>query len=465
MTLFSRAIIYITRERKKNITIFFLVFLLGTVITGSYCVQKSVTLLEQNMLNATKVLATITENKESSGFQLDETTIEEIGNLEYVDAYDYNHFFSLYSSDIVHYMDETEDMTDVIVTKEGYGEEFKITGVHNPQIFDCIIGNGEISSGRSFTDKEIKQGNNIVIVSDYLAEKNNLILGDKIDVTQLITDQSQEQRVIDTNTYELEIVGIYTLTETPVNSNDLSELEKRQYVETQNVMYTPNNAVVNLLPDISGNNTDALNTEKNDEMLYNRLLLKDVTQIEEFRAMLTQMFFSKIHLEVFENDFMAIATSFEFTLELATKIFYIGIVSAILILSIVYYIFVKNRQVEFGIYRSLGATKGEIIMQVLLEVFAIAILAIILAIIVGNTFSQRLTSLIIKEQITSSFQIENNGMTELVIQRLLQMPNYNWSSIDILKVLIINFAIIIASVMIPLYQLLQYNPKKNLIGG
>lgn len=72
---------------------------------------------------------------------------------------------------------------------------------------------------------------------------------------------------------------------------------------------------------------------------------------------------------------------------IAQLIFWGAVVAKIMILSLVITLFLRDRKHEIGIYLALGEKKGKILAQMISEGLSISMVAIVIALFVGNILS------------------------------------------------------------------------------
>ena len=269
---------------------------------------------------------------------------------------------------------------------------FPLRGVNYAPVLDIANGTATLVEGRVFSEEDIVKANYVVLISDKLAEQNNVFVGDIIMLNNEFQiwkegDVEPEKIVRD---IALEVIGIFS---PKVNTNQEENGGWIDYTPF-NRMYVPN-GVVNAenrwmteqymiaYPD-SGITPDQL------ERVYINpvFVLNNPEEVESFRTEAMTYLPDYYKVIVSSDAYDSVAGPIKFIGSLSNTILYVAIGATILILSLVVILFLRDRKHELGIYLSLGESKSKVMAQILIEVVAIAVLGITLSLFTGNSIAE-----------------------------------------------------------------------------
>lgn len=308
---------------------------------------------------------------------------DQIGALPYVKYFDYNTEAYINSTSL--------KMYDPNMMDQEYNY-FPLRGVNYAPVLDIANGTATLVEGRVFSEEDIVKANYVVLISDKLAEQNNVFVGDIIMLNNEFQiwkegDVEPEKIVRD---IALEVIGIFS---PKVNTNQEENGGWIDYTPF-NRMYVPN-GVVNAenrwmteqymiaYPD-SGITPDQL------ERVYINpvFVLNNPEEVESFRTEAMTYLPDYYKVIVSSDAYDSVAGPIKFIGSLSNTILYVAIGATILILSLVVILFLRDRKHELGIYLSLGESKSKVMAQILIEVVAIAVLGITLSLFTGNSIAE-----------------------------------------------------------------------------
>lgn len=531
MNLFKRGFASITRKPGKTGILLVLIFVLCNIIAGAISVKNAINNTRQAMQDklSIEVSASLDTDaiRQNNGGAMGDITniasltpeiIKSIGSSEYVKSYDYYTNLSLTSttinlveSDSSSNSSQSSSNSNNQSGKQDFGKGgfsdfgggsnggFYFKGGENPKVTDIENGNATLYQGNTFTNAQMSSGENVVLISKDLAEKNNLSVGSTITMTRslykMTTDDNGSGRMqVDRNstpvkalTFDFTVVGIF---EAP---SELSTTSDGTLQETQsslvNTLYT-SNAAVNKINDqitkeektINGADVSTtFNQYTPTYVLKNPNDLALFTSIEKSKLPTNYKFTDNSSTY---NDATAPMTNLGW---IAGIILYVAIGATILILSLLITLFLRDRRHEMGIYLSLGERKFKIASQILIEVLSIALIAVTLSVFSGNMLAKNISSgmlqnQIIQEQQKASETAQNNrgpnGMSfrgmggnnqnsqSDILGVTEEMKNTYSVTLDmsvIILIYVVGLGTIIISTLMPIIYTLRLKPKKILM--
>ena len=198
MNFWQRGLKSVTRRKGRSFILFLVIFILGNVIAGAVSIQQSTKNVEIETKKQMGAQATIDMDYEQfdkdynanpEKFEDDSEwfsapslkELEAVGQLPYVKFFDYSIPGYMGTNKVKAYSPE-----DGSVSYGGAAKyQFNLKGVNRKEIVDAEEGYIKIVEGSTFSDKDITDGTQHVIISKEVAELNNLSVGDQLvfDVT------------------------------------------------------------------------------------------------------------------------------------------------------------------------------------------------------------------------------------------------------------------------------------------
>ncbi len=348
-----------------------------------------------------------------------------------------------------------ETALDGDVTISGINAYAYISGVQNESI--------EIKSGEYF-DEDSENG---VIISLDFAELNDLEVGGTITLKNVYTEEA----------VELKVLGIYDSSEQMANAN---------------IIYANTETAAKFLSGDDYNDGDYNVSNVNFYMVNSETAEEFVTKINEKYPELAE---NKLKVAVDTSEYDAMAGSIESVGSFATMILWIVMIAAVIIVTLIVTINVKDRNYEMGVLLSLGATKKNIIWQIALELVIVGSFGFVLASLTGSFFAKALGNSILESQMQSARVQEeksfgrpgaqvggrNGGMPNM--PNMPEMPDgasmkqkmfaqkeetveldINAGVTDYLLLFVAGYLVIILALILPSVNILRYQPKQILAG-
>ena len=353
----------------------------------------------------------------------------------------------------------SDDSTlDSDITISGVNAYAYISGVKNETI--------TIKDGTYFDEESTDS----VLVSYEFAELNSLSVGDKITIKNIYSEDD----------IKLTVIGIYDSSEERADANTM-------YMNTETAAkfldeddYNDGNYDVD-------NVSFYMNNSDNAEEFVNKIN-------EEF-AELSE---NNLKVAVDTSEYDSISDSIESVGSFANTILIIVITAAVVIITLIVTINVKDRRYEIGVLMSLGASKKNVIGQIATELLIVGSLGFALASATGTVFAATLGNSIIEGQTASSNeQSEKNfgrpgaqmgmpggGSSRSSRSSESDMPdmsnmkeamksnrsekkvelNINAEPLDYLLLFVTGYIVIILALILPSISIMRYQPKEILAG-
>ena len=356
----------------------------------------------------------------------------------------------------------SDDSTlDSDITISGVNAYAYISGVKNETI--------TIKDGTYFDEDSTDS----VLVSYEFAELNSLSVGDTITIKNIYTEDD----------IKLTVIGIYDSSEERADANTM-------YMNTETA------AKFLSEDDYNDGNYDVdnvsfyMSNSDNAEEFVNKIN-------EEF----TELSENNLKVAVDTSEYDSISGSIESVGSFANTILIIVTVAAIIIVTLIVTINVKDRRYEIGVLMSLGASKKNVIGQIATELLIVGSLGFALASATGTVFATTLGSSIVESQTASSneqseknFGRPSGGMgmpgsgsssrsskSSNSDSDMPSMPNMkeamkssrsdtkvdlniNAEPLDYLLLFVTGYLVIILALILPSISIMRYQPKEILAG-
>ena len=517
MGLFKRVIASISRKKDKTALLLILITLLISIIAGSIAIQFAVIRTEENLRRRMPPIATIELDNQRWREHVNETgvrhtepsnltadQVRQIGKLPYISHFNYSISSSLQSFDFDSYVPEIEGnagSSDV----EGYPTFIEVIGVSRPGIIYIEQGLIELVDGRTFEESEMNGATDIIpiVLSQPLANANNVSTGSTIVLNSMIPSVFdndspaiwQIDELYANEEYTFQIVGLFDMVD---RRNNLSIRIDEDFNEwnhqwrTLNTVYIPSFdaeainrfsfGIVSQLITESGFDDPWLNPDGafEDSHVANIdaiFVLECSLKMNDFKIAVEPLIPSYYQVIDLSNSFASMQSSMETMLWIGDIVFIIALTATILILNLVITLFLRDRQFEIGVYLALGEKRLRVILQIILETFAISVIGITLAVFIGSVVFSQLSQMLLHQQLVAQIEPETrimgfDGTRNLeTLGFLVEMsPDEMMESFDIslngqtISLLYgIGIITVVISTLIPVVYITRLNPKKILM--
>ena len=447
MGSFKRAVLYITRKKKKSILMFFILFCIATAVLSGISIKKATSIARQNSSKETANTFEI-QNNLATNFTgtMPESLVNKVSKVNGIKNYD----ASVQGIGLVFkQLQNVEPKNNTVqYTDKQYKNLFPVEA-HKFTEYDTKFMS---KSFRLVEGRHLVEGDkNKVLVHKALAEKNNLKVGDRIIGTKDSLDYNASKDA--PSEYDLEIVGIFESQNTDRMGSKL-EIPENLILSDMNTL----NALYGYSKGNSQYTSAVFNTNKNVDDV-----ISDVNKIQEN--------WSLYNISKSDDTFLALSKSFD-SLEKIVNMLLIGsIIVGIIVLSLVLAFWIQGRIHETGILLSIGVGKFKIISQYIIELLLISVLAFGTSYFSSKMISQNIGDAMVSQASKQAVQEVQQGFggmslgydanTSLATQTVDGI-DVDVSLKEVLYVYAIGATIIISSVMLSSASIIRLKPKEIL---
>ena len=354
--MIKNAIAYITRKRNRTLIIFIILTIVFSCLYSCLTIMKSSNEIEKALYESSNSSISITK-KDGKYFNVNQfKDIEKIKEVEKI-IIQYDGLAKLKDAKVV--------SGEQIINREDLSDEFK-----NVVSFEATNNTKRniLFSSRVFTIKEGKNigenDKNSIIVHEEFAKKNNLKLGDEVNLELLDIEKSGRIK-----SHKFKIIGIFSgkkqETYTGLSSDFSENMMFVDYSTSQEILNkSENNKIANKILMYSG-------SAESTDLALNKL--KEL-KIDE----------SKYFVEKDSNAFEESLESVSGIKHMIKIMTYSIMLGGIIVLSLILILWLRERIYEIGIFLSIGTSKIQIIMQFIFELLFISIPSIISSLFLGN---------------------------------------------------------------------------------
>ena len=447
MGSFKRAVLYITRKKKKSILMFFILFCIATAVLSGISIKKATSIARQNSSKETANTFEI-QNNLATNFTgtMPESLVNKVSKVNGIKNYDAS--VQGIGLDFKQLQNVEPKNNTVQYTDKQYKNLFPVEA-HKFTEYDTKFMS---KSFRLVEGRHLVEGDkNKVLVHKALAEKNNLKVGDRIIGTKDSLDYNASKDA--PSEYDLEIVGIFESQNTDRMGSKL-EIPENLILSDMNTL----NALYGYSKGNSQYTSAVFNTNKNVDDV-----ISDVNKIQEN--------WSLYNISKSDDTFLALSKSFD-SLEKIVNMLLIGsIIVGIIVLSLVLAFWIQGRIHETGILLSIGVGKFKIISQYIIELLLISVLAFGTSYFSSKMISQNIGDAMVSQASKQAVQEVQQGFggmslgydanTSLATQTVDGI-DVDVSLKEVLYVYAIGATIIISSVMISSSSIIRLKPKEIL---
>ncbi len=465
--MFKRAWLNITRKKSKSVVLFIIMFIIANLVLASLAISNSVeesTSYAKESLGSEIYLSAdmekMRENMSGSGMNDNnamnegslqnmslisrpQTNIEmvyDIAQSEYVKDYTYN--ISVGYEAVNFTAVEVEET--MMNGKMGMDKADTITGINSYAFIPGVESNiFEITEGTYFDETTIDK----VIISYELAQANEFAVGDFLEVKNTESEEI----------FSYEIIGIFIASEAGYENDIYMNIESATKLMSSE-MYNDGNYTVNSVVYYLNNpeNVDLFIDEANNKYDFEELSLT---------------------LDIDNSAYEQMAGPLESVGSFSTTILVIVIIAAVLIVALIINNNIKDRKYEMGVLMSLGATKKNIIGQMLIELVVVATVGFILSIGTSSLIAGGLSKSLLDSQLEMNETQSNNNFGRPSGGNIMESMNRNSSNVEVIDEIDVNvtageyvmlfaigYIIIIVAMGLPSINIMKYEPKTILTG-
>ncbi len=400
MSFGNRAIKYILRKKGKSFILLFLFIIINCMNISMLSILRVTEEAELEIKKNTQTKITL-EVKENNNL-ITNTELEKvmaIGNIIDVNRickdYAIPHNFKNYKGKI------EEDNRDNMVTLYGYDD---------------------LSQDSRFSELEMKiisgdmvkpMSQDSVVINHSLAEQNSLQIGDIIEF-------SKNDRTISGK-----ICGIYK-----------SSIENKQrenitsFFRIENMVFLSRTLMEQLV----------------NEGNYNKVVLyvQDPEKLENTVDQVKSLLGEKIEVSTTDTMYEKLKMNLDQIKRITNVILILVVIISIIVITLIYGIWIRDRKKEIAILLSLGKRKVSVFLQICLESFMLFGCSVIVAVLVGNIITTWI------ERALLTWQDSRIGL------------NISLNVYDIVKVIAIGSLVLIISISLSLVRIIMAKPREIL---
>ena len=536
MNFIKRAITSIMRRSGKSLILLLLVFILGTVISGAIAVRGAVENTNDNLRRNMRPLVTFSmdvrayfDHIEELGLsmadpetpemaQLTAEAVRQIGNLPYIDFFEYSITSHLEVAEFSNY-----DVWGGEFGDDEWSAVIQLRGTSEPVVLQERENIIEITQGRTFEESELLavSDTNPVIISSGFADVNGFSLGDTIEIPQRIVffppddvmwdpdwDLNPENVFVE-EIRSFEIIGIFDPIDEgdPIDLDDMSSEAHMALGQRDSIMSTfhvPNVIAEEMqlfhleqyplmieyalennmeLPEWALWEIEHLNHHNfgdiEEAAVSSVMLINDPLDMHDFIEAAEEFLPDFWQVEPLAGGFDAISSSMETLQSIAFWVLVVAIGATLIVLSLLITLFLRDRRYEMGVYLALGERKEKIASQLLIEVVATAIIGITLAVFTGNIISATVSQNMLQNELAATAEDDEFGMgvgggawsefdnlgfsNEMTPEEMLDAFDVSLNVETIATFYGVGIFTVVVSTLIPIVYVITLNPKKVLM--
>ncbi len=500
MSFFRRALLSVTRRKAKSLIFLLVVLILGNVMLSTLLIVQSVEKTKDSVLQGLPPIVSLELDHEKLQQLFEEQygpvdieipwlTYRELEEIEtaagaYIRSYDFSTSFYLETDSIEPFTPDDEGMG----FGRPYGDDvyhYMIMGVNIPNFMLLEIEEAIIIEGRTFSESEIENGEPVLIVSKELADANNYRVGDTINIENQFADYSEtgERTVFDTLEFDMELIGILEYREIPRPDNGGGHFPEAHYIdmEKKNTLITNNRFVAGYTEQSLQILRPYYEEMYGDDLYgaydYNPLagvpityILHTSEDVDPFVSIANNAFQNEFYqFRTQEDNYRRVAEPLESMRGILTYAFYVTLGSAVVVLALILFGFMRDRQQEIGIYLALGEKKSRITAQMIVESAAIGLCGALLALGSGMFVARYISDmLLVMPQPDpygemSGFYYGGSYLSNINYESVIQGYQLSFSMTAVILFLAAIVGTIVIAQLIASVYILKFDPRKILM--
>ncbi|MBP2098750.1 FtsX-like permease family protein [Enterococcus rivorum] len=487
MNYWNRALCSVIRRRGKSIILFAVIFILGNVIAGAIAIQQSTDNVEKKIKNQLGAAVTaemdmdklMKANESGSEMKtpepLKEETIKKIGESPYVKEYDYSISGYLGLKSFKTYQMEKDSNTIVSGLS---GNNLFLKGTNSNEPSDFKDKKVKLTEGRLFTKEDKASDKLLAVISKTVADENGINVGDQViwDSQYMKPKEDGSTETYDSQKHSVEIIGIFEPLVAEKKKEDGEKSNPNQSfldMEQFNTVYMTNNGVreINKAEFERGKelDPDAFKEANDAEQITPMYTLKSPEDVEAFKQESEPLLPEDYKMNASTDEFDKVGGSVKKMSQISGYVVILAIAAALLIISLVVILFLRDRKHELGIYLSLGEKRKLVMAQVVIELLLISAIAMCASLITGNVLGKLVSeSLIASDALAQAEPVSSGAIivggsslsSNLSTGDITNAYEVKFSLSYILTFLLAGLTTVLLSAILPLTYVMRLNPKK-----
>ncbi len=362
-----------------------------------------------------------------------------------------------------------------------------------------------LKEGRMYTQEEIEDAEKVCLITDTLAEHNNLRVGDMIEISfespsnfnnHYNSWYSEMGLTEEDFKLELEVIGIFDNTQTADPTADNFDWMAK-YESPENIVLMPDSIYAEHQLNISLKSWEYYKQMWPDDEYYQNednmptmdnilsksavtLLLNDPLEVDSFVEQVQASLDGQYRLLDANNEtFEQLSRPLDTLTLFSSMIVVLVLVNAVVIITLVTALTLKTREYEIGVLLSQGVSKFMVIAQFFVELALVAVLGFTLAVGSGSLIAGRVGEAVLQYQVEFSGLNEaevdddynyisnwdDNYFTEISLSDMVDAYEVQISPLIIGEIYVAGLGIVLISILIPSLMIMRYNPKKILMSA
>lgn len=362
-----------------------------------------------------------------------------------------------------------------------------------------------LKEGRMYTQEEIEDAEKVCLITDTLAEHNNLRVGDMIEISfespsnfnnRYNSWYSEMGLTEEDFKLELEVIGIFDNTQTADPTADNFNWMAK-YESPENIVLMPDSIYAEHQLNISLKSWEYDKQMWPDDEYYQNednmptmdnilsksavtLLLNDPLEVDSFVEQVQASLDGQYRLLDANNEtFEQLSRPLDTLTLFSSMIVVLVLVNAVVIITLVTALTLKTREYEIGVLLSQGVSKFMVIAQFFVELALVAVLGFTLAVGSGSLIAGRVGEAVLQYQVEFSGLNEaevdddynyisnwdDNYFTEISLSDMVDAYEVQISPLIIGEIYVAGLGIVLISILIPSLMIMRYNPKKILMSA
>lgn len=348
MNVYKRALLYVIRKKGKSLTLFLLLLLITVSVMVGISIRDGTAKAAENLRATIGASFTMSGNINNLDFHDGEAgyttekipislnTVEQIRNIEGIKTYNAEQHTSV-TAEGIYYLSGMSSGSLSANTETAYQTDF-------------INGILELAEGRHITEDD----RDAALISDKLAAENHLQVGSELVLESASGDSGEQTKVL--------IVGLYS-------SDGKMEYDNDTIFTTHDVYWK-----------LSGQKPFGYSGNITFYVTDPKELNHIVEQVQQITSIQWEDYFIRVN----ESEYKAVAYQIQ-TMERLTEIL-ITVIAGVgfIVVALVLAMRIKNRIHEAGIFLSVGESAPQIMLQLICEIFMIAVLVFLASPMLGR---------------------------------------------------------------------------------
>ena len=200
------------------------------------------------------------------------------------------------------------------------------------------------------------------------------------------------------------------------------------------------------------------------------LMLDDPLYVDEFIEENKDLLEPYTKLDANDAMFNTFAKPLDTMSLFANIIVWIVVINAIVIITLVTALTMKNREHEIGILLSMGVSKLKVVAQLFIELAIVAILGFTLAVASGSLIAKGVGQAVLDYQLTSNtenddyyyYYSDDSYFTTISQDDMISEYEVSVSPLIIGEIYAVGLGVVLLATVIPSFMIMRFNPKKIL---